>query len=154
MFERTCFPFFSPFPFPLFFSFLLFFAILRFAVFWVLRGILGAFWNTHCFLVACTRLYTSLCRSVCPSIGRSIITSRFWAFRAKRRADFSYCPCPATILPLPNRTQLMLPCIQPCFSLNTLCNDGFTRKIRPYTRQHQSRAGGQGQYGSWTGAVT
>ena len=25
---------------------------------------------------------------------------------------------------------------------------------RPYTRQHQSRAGGQGQYGSWAGAVT
>ena len=27
-------------------------------------------------------------------------------------------------------------------------------KTRPYTRQHQSRAGGQGQYGSWAGAVT
>ena len=27
-------------------------------------------------------------------------------------------------------------------------------KTRPYTRQHQSRAGGQGQYGTWAGAVT
>ena len=27
-------------------------------------------------------------------------------------------------------------------------------KKRPYTRQHQSRAGGQGQYGSWAGAET
>ena len=27
------------------------------------------------------------------------------------------------------------------------------KKTRPYTRQHQSRAGGQGQYGSWAGAV-
>ena len=24
---------------------------------------------------------------------------------------------------------------------------------RPYTRQHQSRGGGQGQYSSWAGAV-
>ena len=27
-------------------------------------------------------------------------------------------------------------------------------QTRSYTRQHQSRAGGQGQYGSWAGAVT
>ena len=27
-------------------------------------------------------------------------------------------------------------------------------KTRPYTRQHQSRAGGQGQYSSWAGAET
>ena len=34
-------------------------------------------------------------------------------------------------------------------------NDGLIDlKTRPYTRQHQSRAGGQGQYGSWAGAVT
>ena len=26
----------------------------------------------------------------------------------------SYCPCPTTILPLPTRTRLMLPCIRPC----------------------------------------
>ena len=65
------------------------------------------------FLVACTRLYTSL--SVHPSVCPSVITSRFWAFIAKRRADFSYCPCPATILPLPTRTRLMLPCIRPCY---------------------------------------
>ena len=32
----------------------------------------------------------------------------------------------------------------PCMKLTT----------RPYTRQHQSRAGGQGQYGTWAGAVT
>ena len=70
------------------------------------------------FLVACTRLYTSLCWSVHPSVGRSVcplvITSRFWAFRAKRRAYLSYCPCPDNILPLPTRTRLMLPCIRPC----------------------------------------
>ena len=51
------------------------------------------------------------------SVGWSVITSRFWALRAKTRADFSYCPCPATILPLPTRTRLMLPCIRPCSSL-------------------------------------
>ena len=32
--------------------------------------------------------------------------------------------------------------------------NGWPKKKRPYTRQHQSRAGGQGQYGSWAGAVT
>ena len=31
---------------------------------------------------------------------------------------------------------------------------GKLSKTRPYTRQHQSRAGGQGQYSSWAGAVT
>ena len=35
---------------------------------------------TQLFLVACTRLYTSLCWSV----GQSVITSCFWAFRAFR----------------------------------------------------------------------
>ena len=29
----------------------------------------------------------------------------------------SYCPCPTTVLPLPTRTRLMLPCIRPCFRL-------------------------------------
>ena len=65
---------------------------------------------TQLFLVTCTRLYTSLCWSV----GWSVNTSCFWAFRAKRRADFSYYPCPAPILPLPTRTQLMLPYIRTC----------------------------------------
>ena len=65
------------------------------------------------FLVACMRLYTSLCRSVGPSE----ITSLFQVFRAERRSDLSYCPCPTTILPLPTRTRLMLPCIRPCFLL-------------------------------------
>ena len=50
--------------------------------------------------------------TVCQLFGRSVITSCFWAFRAKRRADFSYCPCPAPILPLPTRTWLMLPYIR------------------------------------------
>ena len=64
-----------------------------------------------------SRVYATLyvTMSVRGSVRRSVITSRFWAFRARRRADFSYCPCPATILPLPTRTQLMLPCIRPCF---------------------------------------
>ena len=33
-------------------------------------------------------------------------------------------------------------------------NKSLNWKTRPYTRQHQSRAGGQGQYSSWAGAVT
>ena len=52
--------------------------------------------------------------SVRPSVGRSEITSLFSAFRAERSSDMSYCPCPTTILPLPTRTRLMLPCIRPC----------------------------------------
>ena len=81
------------------------------------------------FLVACTRLYTSLCRSV----GWSKITSRFWAFRAKRRTDFSFCP--ATILPLPTHTWLMLPCIRPCFSLKTLLLDqNYWLRSKKYKR--------------------
>ena len=31
---------------------------------------------------------------------------------------------------------------------------GTAEHLMPYTRQHQSRAGGQGQYSSWAGAVT
>ena len=61
----------------------------------------------------------SVSRSVGPSVRRSVITSRFWAFRAERRANLSYCPCPDAILPLPTRTRLMLPCIRPCFLINT-----------------------------------
>ena len=30
----------------------------------------------------------------------------------------------------------------------------YSAKTRPYTRQHQSRAGGRGQYGIWAGAAT
>ena len=30
----------------------------------------------------------------------------------------------------------------------------FGKLTRPYTQQHQARAGGQGQYGTWAGAVT
>ena len=34
-------------------------------------------------------------------------------------------------------------------------NEQLNRLLtRPYTRQHQSRAGGQGQHSSWEGAVT
>ena len=63
------------------------------------------------FLVACTRLYTPLCRSVgwlvgwlvCLSDGRSVthlFFQRFWAVFAS--------------LLLPNRTRLILPCTRPC----------------------------------------
>ena len=31
---------------------------------------------------------------------------------------------------------------------------GGNNVTRPYTREHQLHAGGQGQYGSWAGAVT
>ena len=48
-------------------------------------------------------------------VGRSEITSLFQVFRAERRSVLSYCPCPTTILPLPTRTRLMLPCIRPCY---------------------------------------
>merc|ERR1712087_858143 len=63
------------------------------------------------FLVACTQLYTSLYWSVGLSVGPSEITLLFLAFRAERRSDLSYCPCPTTVLLLPTHTQLMLPCI-------------------------------------------
>ena len=44
------------------------------------------------FLVTCTQLYMSLYRSVHWSVRPAVITSCFWVFRAKRRADFSHCP--------------------------------------------------------------
>ena len=68
------------------------------------------------FLVACTRHYTSLCRSVRPSVRPKSLrfASLFSTFSGKRRSDLSYCPCPTTILLLPTRTRLMLPCIRPC----------------------------------------
>merc|ERR1712212_495733 len=52
-----------------------------------------------------------------PLVRPSEITLLFQAYRAERRSDLSYCPCPVTILPLPTRTRLMLPCIQPCWDL-------------------------------------
>ena len=39
-------------------------------------------------------------------------------------------------------------------SLNLSLGSVISLKTRPYTRQHQSRAGGQGQYARWAGAVT
>ena len=78
-------------------------------------GILFVFSSVHATLYVTMSVRWLVGRLV----GRSV---RFWAFRAKRK-DFSYCPCPATILPLPTRMWLMLPCIQPCFSLNTLLLD-------------------------------
>ena len=75
------------------------------------------------FLVACTRLYVTMLVGwlVSQLVGRSIITSRFCAFRAKKRADLSYCPCPDAILPLPTGTRLMLSCIRPCFFSVSFC---------------------------------
>ena len=59
----------------------------------------------------------SVRRSVGPSVRPKSLrfASLFSAFRGKRRSDLSYCPSPTTILPLPTRTRLMLPCIRPCF---------------------------------------
>ena len=68
---------------------------------------MGGSWSS--FLVACV--------SVSRSVGPSVITSHFWAFRAETRANLSYCPCPDAILPLLTRTRLMLSCIRPCFLL-------------------------------------
>ena len=44
------------------------------------------------FLVACTRLYSSLCRSVCLSVGLSGITSFFIAFSVLFKPKSYYCP--------------------------------------------------------------
>ena len=82
-------------------------------------------------------LYVTM--SVGPSVGPSVITSRFWAFRANRRADFSYCPCPATILPLPTRTRLMLPCIRPWFLTGEIKwkRRRITRKVELWTSDYK-----------------
>ena len=46
-------------------------------------------------------------------------------------------------------------CLSFCLSVCLLREKGAPKlTTRPYTRQYQSRAGGQGQYGSWEGAVT
>ena len=66
------------------------------------------------FLVACTRLYTLLCRLVGPSVHPKSLhsASLFSVFLAERRLDLSYCPFPTTILP--TRTRLMLSFLRPC----------------------------------------
>ena len=68
------------------------------------------------------RNYSIFCRVlldsiVTMSVRRKLLRpkSLFWAFRAEWRSDLSYCPCPTTILPLPTRMRLMLPCIRLCF---------------------------------------
>ena len=58
-------------------------------------------------------------------------------FRADRRSVLSYGPCPTTILPLPTRTQMMLPCIRPCF-LNF--HIGHQRNL-PITKDRRGRVG-------------
>ena len=76
------------------------------------------FSRVHATLYVTMSVRRSVCPSVGPSVGRKSLRSKsfFWAFRAEWRSDLSYCPCPTTILPLPTRTRLMLPCIRPCFS--------------------------------------
>ena len=80
------------------------------------------------FLVACTRLYKSLCRSVRRSVGPSvgppltkmsrISTIRLFQ-RWRRSVTIWRAPLEvytALLLPLPKSTRLMTPCIRPCFS--------------------------------------
>ena len=62
------------------------------------RSIENSFWilSQDTFLVACTRLYKTLCRSVGPSVGPSVclhlVFNRvFLCFEACR---ICYCPCP------------------------------------------------------------
>ena len=63
------------------------------------------------FLVACMRLYKSLCRSVCRSVRTpSTKTSQIGTIRRFQPWRWS-----VMLLPLPKSTQLMLPCIRPCF---------------------------------------
>ena len=57
------------------------------------------------FLVACTRLYTSPCRSVGQSVRRSV--SYAVRIRTRRRFNLRCCPCPPV--------QLMLSWIRPCY---------------------------------------
>ena len=60
------------------------------------------------FLVACTRLYTPLCRSVGRSVGQSVgrLVGRSVGRSLTRSA------LPSTLLPLPNPNTL---CIRTCF---------------------------------------
>ena len=64
-------------------------------------------------------LYVTM--SVGPSVRPKSLCSAllFSVFWAERRLDLSYCPCPTTILPLPTRTRLMLPCIRPCLGYDS-----------------------------------
>ena len=73
----------------------------------------------------------SVRRSVGPSVRRKSLRpkSLFWVFRAEWRSDLSYCPCPTTIQPLPTRTQLMLPCIQPCFICSPKLSKGGLHRL-------------------------
>ena len=73
------------------------------------------FSRVHATLYVTMSVRRSVRRSVRWSVCRSEITSLFLAFGAEGRSDLTYCPCPTTILPMPTRTRLMLPCIWPCF---------------------------------------
>ena len=109
------------------------------------------------FLVACTRLYTSLCRSVGPLVRRSVrrseITSLFSAFRAERRSDLSYCPCLTTILSLPTRTRLMLLCIRPCSFQPLLCLQLLRSKLHYQFLQNLTLNSKQSNY-KYNGCLT
>ena len=116
------------------------------------------------FLVACMRLYTSLCWLAHPLVCRK---SLHFSMHLELKVDQIWVTAPAQ-LPY-------WPCILSgsqesfhrlkgernpsdfidihLFFTNLYTADHFL-ETRPYTRQHQSRAGGQGQYSSWAGAVT
>ena len=65
------------------------------------------------FLVACTRLYKSLCRSVRRSVGPSVRPPfTFFSFSCALSSVWA-------LLPLPNSTRLVLSCIRTCFLKRT-----------------------------------
>ena len=86
--------FYLPHSFPMYWMYFCIGASILYIVIQVCR--LGLSIDLQYFQIACTRLYTSLC----PSVRLSVITSRFWASRAKRREKISvtapsqlpYCP--------------------------------------------------------------
>ena len=75
------------------------------------------------FLVACTRLYKSLCRSVRPSVRLSPVYffQFFLWFEQFLSITAPALPCPAPQKkPLPNSTRLVLSCIRTCYILKRI----------------------------------
>ena len=78
---------------------------------------------------------------------------------------FTLYPLPYSLFPLPS-SKVSLPAqtpspdsprhsrSNPVDGISDPIFSAIIPKTRPYTRQPQSRAGGQGQYSSWAGAVT
>ena len=78
--------------------------------------------QTHSFLVANKQLYIRVCPSIGPSVGPSVGLSIVPSFRHaffltaefKPKSDLTSINAPA------QRSQLMLPCIRPCFHIEII----------------------------------